>query len=128
MKELIQPDFFNAVILVILQCNAQCYFSVCFLSISFPYAFRDGQVGGLDLWRKDNSRLLSLCVPPRDILGEPQTNLLQKNENNNNTEPMGGEVSDLQNKKQTSSEQRVTLITMLSNSTAADTVTARVGN
>lgn len=42
---------------------------------------------------------------------------------------MGGDVSDLQNtKKQTSSEQRVTLITTLSNYTAADIVTARVGN
>lgn len=44
---------------------------------------------------------------------------------------MGGEVNDLQNKtkkNQTSREQRVTLITMLSNYTAADVVTARVGN
>lgn len=60
---------------------------------------------------------------------EPRTNLLQKNKNVRITESQWVVMSvTFKTKKQTSSEQRVTLITMLSNYTAADIVTARVGN
>lgn len=73
--------------------------------------------------------MVDVLHPTRHAVVETWANFKRKYKTCKNISgPMGGEVNDLQNKKQMSSEQPVTLITMLSNYTAAGTVTARGGN